>query len=524
MPTEPFQIALRRSTMEAEPKIREIDRQKTGIQGFDLIAKGGLPKGRSTLIAGTSGSGKTILAAQFLVEGIRKFKERGVFVTFEEPAADMRQNLLALGWDISRLESQGKWAFVDVSSVPGQETLQAGTFDLAALLTRIEHAVKRIGARRVSLDSICTVFGQMGNRSTLRSELSGIIAAMKRWGVTSILTAERSEEIGAVTRHGVEEFVADNVIILRNQLDGGKRRRTFEILKFRGADHEKGQQPFTIMPDKGIVVVPFSAIELKQAPSGARIPSGNPRLDEMCGCGYFDDSIVLVSGPTGTGKTLMTTEFIGRAPGGDRCLLFTFEESKDQIIRNSSGWGIDLASMEAEGRLLVECGYPEVKSLGDHLARIKDLIDQQRPSRLALDSLSALGRDSTPTEFREFVVGLTSMLKQSGIAAMITTTTPGIVGPPSATETHMSTIADTIILLRYVEACGEMHRGIIVLKMRGSDHDKEIHEFTIDASGMHIGAPFRNISGIVSGQVQQYVPGDGEHVRMLSHEEPCLDN
>ena len=514
----------RESIMEVESRIQKIGRHATGIPGFDLIAKGGLPKGRSTLIAGTSGSGKTILAAQFLVEGIRKFEEHGVFVTFEESAVDMRRDFLALGWDVPELESQGKWAFVDASPVPGQETLQAGRFSLDALLKRIEQAVKRIGAKRVSLDSVCTIFGQMGNQSTLRNELSGIMAALKKWGVTSILTTERTQDTGAVTRYGIEEFIADNVVILRNQLEGRKRRRTVEILKFRGADHEKGQQPFTIASDEGIAVVPFSAIELRQAPSGGRIPSGNARLDEMCRSGYFDDSLVLISGPTGTGKTLMATEFIGRASEDDRCLLLTFEETKDQIFRNGTGWGIDLPAMEAEGRLVVECGYPEVKSLGDHLIRITALLNQQGPNRVALDSLSTLGRDSTPMELREFVVGLTSLLKTRGIAAMITTTTPGVVGPPSPAETHVSTVADTLILLRYVETNGEMRRGIVVLKMRGSDHDKEIHEFTIDASGMHIGDPIRSIGSIVTDQVRQRVPGGGERIGMLPPEEECLDN
>ncbi|MFH1221353.1 MAG: circadian clock protein KaiC [Candidatus Eisenbacteria bacterium] len=510
--------------MEAEPKIQEIDKHETGIPGFDLMARGGLPRCRSTLIAGTSGSGKTILAGQFLVEGIRKFDEHGVFVTFEESTVDIRKNFLALGWDVPKWESQGKWAFVDASPVPGQEILRAGRFDLGALLARIEHAVKKVGAKRVSLDSPCTIFSQMGSHATLRSELSGIMSALKKWGVTTMFTAERTQEMGGVARYGVEEFLADNVVIIRNLLEDERRHRTIEILKFRGADHENGQQPFTITPDRGIVITPLSSIELKQVPSGTRIPSGNPRLDELCDGGHFDDSIILVSGPTGTGKTLMATEFIGRGAEGDRCLWLAFEESKDQIFRNGTGWGIDLAAMEAAGRLSVACAYPETLSLRDHLARIKTLIDKHRPNRLALDSLSALGRASTFNEFREFLVGLTSTIKQREIAAMITITTQGVTGLPSATETHMSTIADTVILLRYVEIYGEIHRGIAVLKMRGSGHDKEIREFTVDASGMHIGDSFRNISGIISGQVHCGGPGDGERIGMLSPEERCLHN
>lgn len=320
------------------------------------------------------------------------------------------------------------------------------------------------------------------------------------------MTAERSQEYGEIARFGVEEFVADNVIILRNVLEEGKRRRTVEILKFRGTTHQKGEYPFTIMPDQGITVIPLSAIELRQKSSNRRITSGNEELDHMCGGGLFRDSILLVSGATGTGKTLMTTEFIaGGINNGERCLLFAFEESREQLFRNAIGWGVDFEQMEAEDKFRVICAYPEVASLEEHLIHMKAAIAEFHPNRVAIDSLSAIERFAAIKGFREFVIGLTSFIKHEEIAGLFTSTTPTLLGGTSVTEAHISTITDSIILLRYVEIYGEMRRGITVLKMRGSMHDKDIREFIIDGSGMHIGRPFRNVLGILAGN-PTYVP------------------
>jgi circadian clock protein KaiC len=320
--------------------------------------------------------------------------------------------------------------------------------------------------------------------------------------VTAIITAERTEEYGDIARHGVEEFVTDNVLILRNVLEESKRRRTMEILKFRGTSHQKGEFSFTITPNEGIVVIPLSAIELMQKSSDIRITSGNVQLDRMCGGGFFRDSIVLVSGATGTGKTLMTTEFIAAGTKHDEtCLLFAFEESREQLFRNATGWGVDFAQMEEEGKLKVNCVYPEVSSLEDHLIEMKTTIETFKPNRVAVDSLSALERIATLKGFREFVIGLTSFIKDQEITGLFTSTTPTLFGGTSVTEGHISTITDSIILLRYVEMYGEIRRGIAVLKMRGSAHDKDIREFSIDGQGMHIGKPFRDVFGILSGNL-----------------------
>jgi circadian clock protein KaiC len=496
-----------------EPSNAPVQKLATGIGSFDVIAKGGLPENRTTLLSGTAGSGKTVFAMQFLAAGIRDAGQTGVFVTFEESAADIRQNMRSFGWDLPAWEREGKLAFVDASPDPHVETIESGGFDLGALLARMENAVRKVGARRVSVDSLGAVFSQFSDQSIVRRELFRIASALKAMGVTAVLTAERTEDYGPIARFGVEEFIADNVMVLRNVLDDEIRRRTIEILKFRGTDHQKGEFPFTIVPDGGLVVIPLSAIQLKQKSSDIRISSGNAELDQMCGGGFFRDSVILVSGATGTGKTLTVTQFLnGGASVGERCLLLAFEESREQLFRNASGWGVDFERMEREGRLRVLCDYPEVASLEDWLLMIQRTVEEFKPNRVALDSLSALERVGTMKAFREFVIGFTSFIKHQEIAGLFTSTTPSLMGGTSITEAHISTLTDSIILLRYVEMFGEMKRGITVLKMRGSIHDKRIREFNIDGRGMHLGRPFRNVTGILSGTPVHISPADLERV------------
>jgi circadian clock protein KaiC len=477
-----------------------IQKTETGIEGFDLISEGGLPSGRTTLIAGTSGSAKTVFAAQFLAEGICKKGEPGVFVTFEEPPNDIRKNIISLGWDVATWEQEGKWAFVDASPLVGEAPVVAGEFDLSALLARIEYAVRRIDAKRISIDSLGSIFGRFSDAGMVRSELFKIAAVVKQLGVTAIITAERTEEYGDIARFGIEEFVADNVIILRNVLEAEKRRRTMEILKFRGTSHQKGEYPFTVIKGVGIVAIPLSGIELKQRSSTVRISSGNPELDRMCGGGFFRDSIILVSGATGCGKTMLSTAFAAEAAqNGQKALILAFEESREQLFRNATGWGINFEEMESDGTLKVVCQYPEANGLEDHLITIKNIIREFKPHRVIVDSLSALERVSTSKGFREFVIALTSFIKHQEVAGLFTSTTGELMGGTSVTEAHISTITDTIILLRYVEMFGEMRRGITALKMRGSMHEKDIREFHIDGHGMHIGRAFTNVTGILSG-------------------------
>jgi circadian clock protein KaiC len=498
--------------MSAPDSRKPVQKLPTGIPSFDMIAEGGLPQNRTTLISGTAGSGKTVFAVQFLATGV-DLGEHGVFVTFEESPADIRQNMRSFGWDLELWEQQGSFAMVDASPDPETEIIESGTFDLGALLARVEHAVRKVKAKRVSIDSLGAMFSQFSDQSIVRRELFRIGSALKRMGVTAIMTAERTDDYGAIARYGVEEFIADNVMVLRNVLGDEKRRRTIEILKFRGTDHQKGEFPFTIVANAGLVVVPVSAMQLRQKSSDIRISSGNAELDQMCGGGFFRDSVILLSGATGTGKTLNVTQFLaGGASIGERCLLLAFEESRAQLFRNATGWGIDFEKMESDGLLRVACDYPEVAGLEDWLVRIKAIVEEFKPRRVALDSLSALERGGSIKGFREFVIGLASFLKHQEITGLFTSTTESLMGGASITESHISTLTDSIILLRYVETLGEMKRGITVLKMRGSPHDKDIREFTIDGEGMHVGRPFRHVTGILSGTPTHLSPGDIERV------------
>ncbi|HOP06455.1 MAG TPA: circadian clock protein KaiC [candidate division Zixibacteria bacterium] len=491
----------------------------TGIEGLDFTSNGGLPIGRTTLICGSAGSAKTVLAAQYLAAGIMQYDQSGVFVTFEERPQDIRINMRSFGWDIEQWEKEGKWVFVDAAPSPETESTVIGDYDLGGLIARVENAAKKVGAKRLAMDSLGAVMTQFEDQLILRREFLRINTALKNMNVTSIMTAERASEYGPASRYGVEEFVADNVIILRNNLEDEKRRRTVEILKFRGTDHRKGEYPFTIIPGQGAVVIPLAAIELKQHSTTVRITSGNSEVDNMCGGGFFRDSIILVSGATGTGKTLMVTEFVdGGAQVGEKCLLFAFEESREQLFRNAYGWGRDFEKLEEQGLLKVVCEYPEGAGLEDHLIRMKELIEEFGPDRIAVDSLSALERVATQKSFREFVIAITSFIKDREAAGLFTSTTPTLLGGTSVTEAHISTITDSIVLLRYVEIFGEMRRGMTVLKMRGSMHDKDIREFTVDGTGMHVARPFRNVSGILSGITRHWNDSELDRVEELFQE------
>lgn len=499
-------------------KIQETTKLETGIPGFDTIAEGGLPRGGLTLLSGAAGSAKTVFAVQYLAAGITQYDEAGVFVTFEERPDRMCSYMRSLGWDLARWEAEGKWAFVDASPFTEGVLIHSGAFNLDALVARISHAVQAVGAKRLVMDSLGTMFSQVRDPQTMRTELFRLGVALTEMGVTSILTSEREVESDGFVRYGLEEFVADNVIILRNALEEEKRRRTVEILKFRGAKHQKGEFPFTVLDGEGIVIIPLSGMKLSQKTSTIRATSGSTELDAMCGGGFLRDSMILVSGATGTGKTLSVTQFLAAGGAtGERSLLFAYEESRDQIFRNAASWGFDFEDLEARGLLKVICDYPEATSIDEHLVIIKRAIDAFKPARVAVDSLSALERITTVKSYRELVLGLTALIKERQILGICTTTTAALLGGTSITEAHVSTITDTIILLRYVEILGEMRRGLMILKMRGSAHNKEIREFRIDGKrGMHIGRAFQNVSGILTGSPNVIVnTNELAHIRSM---------
>lgn len=478
-----------------------IERLATGINGFDQVALGGLTRGRVTLVTGSTGSGKTLFAVEFLARGILRSGAPGVFVTFEETPDDLRRNGASLGFPISQWESEGKWAFVDASA-SFEEAPVIGAYDFGALAARIGHAARQIGAARVSLDSLDAVFTRFADPGVVRHELARITAVLENAGVTSVITAERASEYGQVSRYGVEEFVLDNVIILRNVLARERRRRTIEIVKMRGAPHRTGEWLFTIDPRDGLVIIPLAFLVPPFArASQVRVPSGNTELDRMCGGGFFKDAIVLLTGPSGAGKTLTSLKFLAAGlAAGERCLAFGFDESREQVGRNSAGWGIDLDSPEESGLLRIVCDYPEVASSEDHFLRIRRAIEEHKPQRLVIDTLSALERIVSPRALLDFVIALGAVVRQHGVTTLLTSAPAGRFTPqltPSIAG-EIASLTDATITIRYFEQAGEIQRAIAVLQTRGSAHDPSIRQIAIDGDGMHIGEPIAGIAGILS--------------------------
>jgi circadian clock protein KaiC len=473
----------------------ELDRVHSGVPGLESITNGGLPRNRLTLVAGTAGSGKTVFLAQFLATGIED-DEPGVFVTFEDRPESIRRNMRSFGWDIGDWESTDQWTFVDASPRLVDTVYAGDDFDLTPLLTRVRNAIDRVGARRVAIDSVGSLVSQFEHPTPARRMLFRLGGTLEQAGVTTIMSTERGEDYGPIGQLGFEEFVADNVVILRNALEGQKRRRSIEILKMRGCSHLRGEHLFTLLTD-GIAVVPLGVHSIGYGTSHERISCGLPALDDMLHGGLYEKSLWLVAGPTGTGKSFLATHFVaGAVEAGHKALLHSFEESHDQLMRNATAWGLDLQAMEASGRLRIVAEAPEAASLEDHLQRMKSTIEQFQPDRVAIDSLTALQRIATVKSFREYVLGLTFYIKLRAVAGMVTSSVTDFLSVDGSGELHVSTISDAITLLHYVPVEGEMRRGVQMLKMRGSDHDKHIREYRITSKGIELREPFKDISSL----------------------------
>ncbi|MCU1691294.1 MAG: putative circadian clock protein KaiC [Frankiales bacterium] len=473
-----------------------VPKTATGIPGFDQVAMGGLPTRRATVVAGQAGSAKSVFAGQFLAEGVRR-GEPGVFVTLEEPAADLRANLATLGFDVAAWEAADDWRFVDAS--PLSTSAGIAPYDLDTLAAQIGHAVDATGARRLVLDSLNAVLALQEDATAARQMLRRLISSLRALGLTVVLTVETpGDPGGTLSRYGIEEFVADNVVLLRNVREGSFRRRTVEVLKMRGAMHHKGDVPFTVVPGRGLVVLPVGERTQSQTRFDQRASSGNAGLDELLHGGVFRGASTLLTGPTGTGKTLIATQFVGDALSkGESVLLMAYEETREQVYENGEAWGHDFAAYAEQGLLHVVSVYPEVGSLDDHLVEIRSLVDRHQPNRLVVDSLSALERLGSEPSYRQFVIGLTSFVKQIGLATLLTASAPTLVGGTSVTSSHISGLIDAIIVLRYVEVDSALRRGVLVVKMRGSGHEQDIRELVIGDGTMTVGEPFRGIREIL---------------------------
>lgn len=490
-----------------------LPRLTTGISGFDDVSYGGLPTGSSTVVTGTVGSGKTVFALQFLAEGIRRFDQPGVFVTFGEPADKMRRFVVEFDWDVARWEQEGCWAFVDATTgVEDAPVVVGERYDLNVLLHRITSAVERTGASRVSMDAMGVLLERFGDVDAVRDVVLRTTAELDRLGVTTVITLSRDDDRfrSAV---GVEERVADNVVILRNTPVEESRRRTLEVLKLRGTRHRQGEFPFAISREHGMVVIPLT-VRLDQPATSLRISTGIEELDAMTGGGLFQSSITLVSGSTGTGKTNLAMHFaLAGAAAGEPVVVVGFEESREQVLRGIAGWRDDIAGYEAAGTLRFLIDYPEVRTFEQHLVQIQAAAEDTGARRVVLDSLTSLRRSGPVRSFDEFALGLTAYLKDRGIAGLLTTGQASLVGQEvRATQEHVSALSDTIILLRYAEVYGEIRRVVAVLKHRGSSHDKAMREVTIGPDGLHVGAALRTTAGIMSGRTSQLDSAETERV------------
>ena len=489
-----------------------ITNEPTGIPGFDHVSMGGLPLRRSTVVAGPAGAAKTLFAAQFLAGGVRR-GQPGVFVTLEEPAVDLRANFATLGWDVRGWEDDGLWRFVDGSPLTAADPALRPEFDVENLAARIGAAVDRTGARRLALDSLSAVLSLHPEPTTARQLLRTLVLRLRAMDLTVVLTIETQDEpSGSLSGYGVEQFVADNVVLLRNIREGVFRRRTVEVLKVRGAMHHKGDVPFTIVPGEGLRVLPIAARPAAwRSGSRERISSGVPGLDELTHGGLFRHSTTLVSGPTGTGKTMMATRFAADGvESGETVLVMAYEESHAQVLANGAALGCDFAGHQVpaghrdpdgqpadgsaagdgagRGAIHVQSLYPEVASLDDHLVEFHALVERLRPSRVVLDGLSALERLGSEQAYRGFLLGVTTFVRSTGLATFITATPPTVTAGSSTAE-QLTGLTDTIIALRHQEDGATVHRGIHVQRMRGSHHDTTIRTLLIDEHGVTVGDP-----------------------------------
>jgi circadian clock protein KaiC len=459
----------------------------TGIGGFDHVAMGGLPARRTTVVAGPAGAAKTLFAAQFLAEGVR-LGQPGVFVTLEEPAADLRANLATLGWDIQRWEAAGDWRFVDGSPLTPREVSERPSYHIETLAAQIGAAVDKTGAERLALDSVSAVLSLQTDQALARQLLRGLVLRLRQMGVTVVLTIETGDDpSGSLTQYRAEEFVADNVVLLRNIHEGTFRRRTVEVLKMRGAMHHKGDVPFTIVPGEGLRVLPVTAPPALSPQTTGRVSSGIAGLDELTHGGLFRGSTTLVSGPTGSGKTMVVTQFAADGlDHGETVLFMAYEESHEQVLINGAALGCGFEDHQEQCNLHVVSLYPEVASLDDHFVEVRELVERVRPTRLVLDGLSSLERLGSQQSYRGFLLGVTAFVRSVGLATFITASPPAVAGSTS-TSNHVTGLVDTVIVLRHHESGPTVQRGIHIQRMRGSSHDNTVRELTIDDHGVTVG-------------------------------------
>jgi circadian clock protein KaiC len=473
-----------------------LEKTPTGIPGFDEISEGGLPKGRTTIICGGAGCGKTMLGIEFLVRGAQEYNEPGVLMAFEETPEDIARNVASLGFDIEDLANKKK-LFLDYISVEPHEIQESGDYDLEGLFIRLQSAVDAVGAKRVMFDTLEALFSGFSNPGILRAEFRRLFRWLKDRGLTTVITAERGE--GTLTRHGLEEYVSDCVVLLDHRIKDQISARRLRIVKYRGTKHGADEYPFLI-DERGMSILPLTSLQLQHTVSSERISSGVPDLDEMLeGKGYFRGSSILVTGTAGSGKTTLAASFVDAAcRRGERCLYIDFEESRDQVARNMNSVGIDLDPWSKKGLLTHEAWRPTQFGMEMHLLRIHKLIEKVQPHCVVIDPITNLMNGSTDKEVYSMLMRLLDFLKVAGITAIFISLTSGGT-ELERTTVGISSLTDTWILLRDLELNGERNRCLYVLKSRGMAHSNQLREFVITGQGLRLLPVYIGPGGVLTG-------------------------
>lgn len=488
-----------KSTSQRSLVGRTLPKCPTGIQGLDEITGGGLPRGRPTLVCGSAGCGKTLLAMEFLVRGAMQFDEPGVFMSFEETAPELAANVRSLGFDLDELAERKK-LLVDHVRVERSEILETGEYDLDGLFIRLGYAIDSVGAKRVVLDTIETLFSALTNEAILRAELRRLFHWLKDKGVTAIITGERGE--GSLTRHGLEEYISDCVILLDHRVTDQLSTRRLRIVKYRGSPHGTNEYPFLI-DETGFSVLPITSLSLDHAAPLERVSTGVPRLDAMLGGeGVYRGSSVMISGTAGTGKTSLASHFADACCSrGERCLYFASEESPAQLMRNMRSIGIELAPHVKKGLLRFRAGRPTTMGLETHLAVMHKQVNDFDPALVVLDPISNFLSAGTFFETTQMLLRLVDFLKSRTITTVfINLSDRGNIHEQS--EVNISSLIDTWILLRDIELGGERNRSLYVLKSRGMAHSNQVREFLLTEKGIELRDVYVGPQGVLTGSMR----------------------
>ena len=485
-------IAARRNS---QPKPQALAKTPTGIKGLDEITEGGLPRGRSTLITGGAGCGKTLLGMEFLVRGARDYGEPGVFMAFEENAEELTENMRSLGFDLSEMIRR-KQLFIDAVHIQRDEIEETGEYDLEGLFVRLNYAIDSIGAKRIVIDTIEVLFSSL-SPGILRTELRRLFHWLKSKGVTAVITAERGE--GTLTRQGLEEYISDCVILLDHRITDQVLTRRLRVVKYRGSSHGTNEYPFLI-DARGLAVLPITSLGLNHKATNDRISTGVASLDSMLGGkGYFRGSSVLVSGTAGAGKSSLAAHFVDAACGrGERALYIALEESQSQIMRNMRSIGINLERWNRSGLLNFHSARPTVYGLEMHLAIIQGLIEKTKTKVVVIDPITNFNAIGTPLEIKAALMRLLDFFKMNSITTLFTSLTEDAAHAEDS-EVGVSSLMDTWILLRNLEYNGERNRGLYVLKSRGMAHSNQIREYILTDHGVELVKVYTGSGGVLTG-------------------------